>query len=165
MIPFFNSILRVWRSNSFSFIRFRWFLFDLGEPFSEFWDFKKLKSLDLISLVEQILQNGWIICSLLLYFNFKSFKDPNSSSFMRLQSILHLSGVLLSESRNIYKLKRWDLISGGSQLCRTADLFGPPSCVSILKVSSAQILRHSLHIDAFCMIQDSFPQTFEIARI
>ena len=42
---------------------------------------------------ELILQNVWIIWSPLLYFNFKSFPDPNSSSFIAFQCILHDSGV------------------------------------------------------------------------
>ena len=75
---------------------------------------------------EPILQNVWIIWSPLLYFNFKSFMDPNSSSFIRFQCILHDSGVLLSESWNFYKLKRGDLISGLNQLCRKSELLGSP---------------------------------------
>ena len=55
---------------------------------------------------EPILQNVWIICSNLLYFNFKTFLDPNSSSFIRFQRILHDSGALFSEFWNCYKLKR-----------------------------------------------------------
>ena len=55
---------------------------------------------------EPILQNVWIIWSPLLYFNFKSFLDPNSSSFIRFQSILHELGRLFSESWRFYKLKR-----------------------------------------------------------
>ena len=43
---------------------------------------------------EPILQKVWIIWSPLLYFNFKSFTDPNSSSFTRYECILHDSGVL-----------------------------------------------------------------------
>ena len=83
---------------------------------------------------EPILQNVWIIWSPLLYFNFKSFLDPNSSPFISFQCILYDSGVLLSESWNFYKLKRGDLISGGKQFCRKSELFGPPFCISILKV-------------------------------
>ena len=59
---------------------------------------------------EQILQNVWIIWSPLLCFNFKSFMDPNSSSLIRFQWILHDPGVLLSKFWNFYKLKRGDLI-------------------------------------------------------
>ena len=77
-------------------------------------------------LGEPILQKVWIIWSPLLYFNFKSFMDPNSSSFIRFQCILHDSGVLFSESWNFYKLKKGDLISGGNQFCRKSELFGPP---------------------------------------
>ena len=42
---------------------------------------------------EPILQKVWIIWSSLLYFSFKSFKNPNSSSFIRFQCILLDSGV------------------------------------------------------------------------
>ena len=63
---------------------------------------------------EPILQNVWIIWSSLLYFNFKSFLDPNSSSFIRFQSFLHESGVRFSESWNFCKFKSGDLISGGN---------------------------------------------------
>ena len=110
-----------------------------------------------------ILQKVWIIWSPLLYFNFKSFMDPNSSSFIRFQCILHDSGVLFSESWNFYKLKRGDLISGGNQFCRMSELFGPPFCISILKVLWTQILRHSLDFNAFCMIQEYFSQSLEIS--
>ena len=54
---------------------------------------------------EPILQKVLIIWSSLLYFNFKNFIDPNSSSFIRFQCILHNSGALSSESYNFYKLK------------------------------------------------------------
>ena len=57
------------------------------------------------------VQNGSIIWFPLLYFNFRSLKDPNSSSFIRFQSILHDSAVLFSASWNFLKLKRGDLIS------------------------------------------------------
>ena len=112
---------------------------------------------------EPILQKVWIIWSPLLYFNFKSFLDPNSPSFIRFQSILHESGRLFSESWNFYKLKRGDLISGENQFCRKSELFGPPFCISILKVLWSQILLHSLELNAFCMIQEYFSQSLEIS--
>ena len=112
---------------------------------------------------EPILQNVWNIWSPFLYFNFKSFLDPNSLSFIRFQSILHESGRLFSESWNFYKLKRGDLISGGNQFCRKSELFGPPFCISILKVLCTQILRHWLDFNAFCMIQDRFSQSLGIS--
>ena len=112
---------------------------------------------------EPILQNVWIIWSPLLFFNFKSFVDPNSLSFIRFQCILHDSGVLFSESWNFYKLKRGDLISVGNQFCRMSELFGPPFCISILKVLWTQFLCHSLDFNAFCMIQEYFFQSFEIS--
>ena len=112
---------------------------------------------------EPILQNVWIIWSPLLYFNFKSFMDPNSSSFIRFQCILYDWGVLFSESWNFYKLKKVDLISGGKQFCRKSELFGPPFCISILKVLCTQILRHWLDFNAFCMIQERFSQSLGIS--
>ena len=112
---------------------------------------------------EAIFQNIWIIWSRFLYLNLKSPMDPNSSSFIRFQSILHESGRLFSESWNFYKLKRGDLISGGNQFCRMSELFGPPSCISILKVFQTQILHHSLHFNVFCMIQEYFSKSPEIS--
>ena len=101
-----------------------------------------------------ILQKVWFIWSPLLYLNFKSFMDPNSSSFIRFQCILHVSGVLFWESWKFYKLKKGDLISGGSQFCTKSELFPPPFCISILKVLWTQIHLHSLDFDAFCMIEE-----------
>ena len=100
-----------------------------------------LKSLQ-IKEGEPILYNVWIIWSHLPYFSFKSFIDPNSSSLIRFQCILHDSRVLFSESWNFYKLKRRDLISGWNQFCRKSELFGPPFCISILKVLWSRILCH-----------------------
>ena len=114
-------------------------------------------------LGERILQKVRIIWSLLLYFNFKSFRDSNSLSFIRFQCILHDSGALFSESWNIYKLKRGDLISGWNQFCRKSELFGPPFCISILKVLWTQIFRHLLDFNEFCMIQEYFSQSLEIS--
>ena len=104
--------------NSSSFIRFQCILHDSEGFFSEwggcnFW-------------VEPVLEKVWIIWSPLLYLNFKSFRVPNFSSFIRFQCILHDSGVPLSESWNCYQLKKRDLISGGNQFCRKSELFGPP---------------------------------------
>ena len=110
-----------------------------------------------------ILQNLWIIWSPLLYFNLKSSMDPNSSSFIRFQSILHESGRLFPESWNFYKLKRGDLISGGNQFCRMSELFGLPFCISILKVLWTQILWHWLDFSPFCMNQEYFSQSPEIS--
>ena len=111
---------------------------------------------------EPILHEVWIIWSILLYLNFKSFVDPNSLSFIRFQLILHDSGVLFSESWNFYKLKRVDLISGRNQFCSKSELFGPTFCISILKVLRTQILRHLLYFNPFCMIQEYVSQTLKI---
>ena len=93
-------------TNSLSFIRFPYSLHDLGVLFSEPWNICKLKTGNLISGEEPILQKVLIIWSPLLYFNFKSFMDRKSLSFIRFQCILHDSGVLFLESWNFYRLKR-----------------------------------------------------------
>ena len=140
--------------NSLSFIRFQYILHDWGASFAEPLNIYKLKTGDLIYGGESVLQKVWIVWSTLVYFNSKSFLDPNSSSFLRFQCILHDSGVLFSKSRNFYKLKRGDLISGGNKFCRKSELFGPPFCIASLKVLLTQIHRHSLDFNALCMIQE-----------
>ena len=108
------------------------------------------------------MQNVRIIWSPLLWFNFKSFIDPNSLSFISFQCIPHESWVLFSESWSFYKLRRSDLISGGIQFCRKSELFGPPFSISILKVFMTRILCHSLDFNAFCMIHEYFSQSLFI---
>ena len=112
---------------------------------------------------EPILQKVWIIWSPYLYFNFKSFMDPNFLSFIRFQCILHNLGVLFSESWDFYKSKTGDLISGENQFCRKSELICPPFCISILKVLWTQILCHSLNFNAFFMIREYFSQSLEIS--
>ena len=116
---------------SSSFIRFQCILQDSGVLFLKYLQIKEGRP---NFWWEKILQKVWIIWSPLLYFNFKSFMDPNFLSFIRFQCILHDSVVLFSESWNFYKLKRVDLISGWNQFCPKSELFGPPFCISILKV-------------------------------
>ena len=112
---------------------------------------------------EPILQKVWTIWCPLLHFNFKSFMVRNSLSFIRFQSFLHDSGVLFSEFWNFCKLKRGDLIYRENQFFRKAELLGLPFCISILKVLSTQILRHSLAFNAFCMIQEYVCHSLEIS--
>ena len=52
----------------------------------------------------------------LLYFKFKSFKDSNSSSFIRFHCILYVSGELLSHFKNFCKLKGRELTSWGQPI-------------------------------------------------
>ena len=124
--------------------------------------FVQVKEGELISGCEPILQIVWIIWSPFLFFNFKSFLDPNSWSLIRFQSILHESGRLFLESWNFYKLKREDLISGRNQFCRMSELFGAPFCISIFRVLWTQILRHSLDFSPFFMNEEDFSQSLEI---
>ena len=132
--PMYFNFKGVMDPNSLLFIRFQCILHDLGALFSESWNVYKLKRGGPNFWVEPILRKVWIIWSPFPYFNFKSFMDPNSSSFIRFQYILLDSGVLFSESWNVYKLKRGDLIPGDNQFCRKSELFGPRFCISILKV-------------------------------
>ena len=63
---------------------------------------------------------------LILYLNFKNFRDLISLSFVRLQCILVDLGVLFSGFGTFYKLKRADLISGGENpFCRYSELLCP----------------------------------------
>ena len=113
---------------------------------------------------EPILRNSWIILPPLLYFNFKSFKDQNSLSFLsfcRFQCIFHDSGVLFSDVENSNKLIMGDLISRGQPILQNSWIIWFPLCISILKVLRTQILHHSLHLKALCMIHEYFSQTFE----
>ena len=91
--------------NSLSFIRFHCILHDLVVLFSLL-KFLQIKEGAPNFLGGTILQNGRIIWSTLLYFNFKSFKDPNSSSFIRFHCIFHDSGEPFSDFSSFYKLKR-----------------------------------------------------------
>ena len=99
------------------------------------------------------------LCYTVLDFNFKTFLDPNSSSFITFQCILHDPGVLFSESWNFYISGRVDLISGVNQLCKISELFSHPFCISILKVLWTQIFHHSLNFSHFCMNQEYFSQS------
>ena len=85
-----------------SFITLKCILHDSAVLFSVFENFLKLKMGDLLFLAEPILQNSLIIWSPLLYFNIKHLKDPNSSSFIRFQYILHDSAVLFSVFLSYY---------------------------------------------------------------
>ena len=114
----------------------------LRNYFLRVFKFLQIKAGDLISGREPILQKVWIIWSPGLYFNFKSFKDPSSSSFIRFQWILIYSGVPFSDFWSLEKLKRGDLISRENQLCRKSELLGPPFSISILNVLWTQILHH-----------------------
>ena len=102
--------------NSSSFIRFQCVLHNSDVLFSDFWNFEKLNNGDLISWGEPVLQNGWIICFPHLYFNFKSFNDPNSLSFIRFQCVLQDSDVLFKDFWNFEKLNRRDVISWGEPI-------------------------------------------------
>ena len=129
--------------NSSSLIRFQCILHNSGVLFSESWNFYKLirgwpNLWGGINFGERV----WIIWSPLLYFNFKSFMESNSLSFIRFQCILHDAGILFPECWNFYKLKSGDLISGLNQFCGKSKLFGHPFCIWILIILLTKILHH-----------------------
>ena len=65
-----------------SLIRFQSSQQESGVFFSESWNFYRLKRGGPNIWGEPILQNVWVIWSPLLYFNFQTFLDPNSLSFI-----------------------------------------------------------------------------------
>ena len=126
--------------------------------------FLQIKEEDLISEGNQVCRKSQLFGPPILYFNFTSFEDPNSSSFIRFLCILHYSGELFSEPWNFSKLKSRDLIFlGGNQFCRKSELFGPPFCISILKVLWTQNDHLSSDFNAFCMIQKYCSQSLAIS--
>ena len=149
--------------NSSSFIRFQSFLHESGELFSGSRNFCQLKRGDLISRRNEFCRMSELFCPL-LYFNLKSYMDPNSSFFSSFQSFLHESGVLFSESWNSCNLKSRDLISKGNQFWRMSELFSFPFCISILEVLWTQILRHSLNFSLFFMIHGYFSHSPELSQ-
>ena len=102
-------------------------------------------------LGKPILQNVWIILFNLLYYNLKKSIDPNSSSFMTIQCILHDSGVLFSEPWCFYKLQTGYLISGRNWLWRMSELFSPPllyfSLKSSMEPNSSSFIRCQYILD------------------
>ena len=112
--------------NSSSFIRFQCILHDSAELLSGFWNFLKLNRGDQIFWADPILQNRWIICYTLLYFNFSNSKEPNSLSFIRFQCILHDSAVLFSRLSNFLKLRRGGLISLGEAILQNGRILWSP---------------------------------------
>ena len=108
---------------------------------------------------EPILWNSQIIESPLVYFNFKILKDSNFLSFIRFRCILHDWAVLFSVF--FLKWKTEDLISWGQPILQKSNLFGPLSCISILKIWRTQILHHLLDLNSFYKIQQYFSQFFE----
>ena len=52
----------------------------------------------------------------------------------------------------------------GESILQKAELFGPPFWISILKLSTTQMLHHSLDFNAFSMFQEYFSQNFKISK-
>ena len=113
--------------NSSSLIRFQCILHNSGVLFSESQNLYKLKTGGPNLWGEPILESVWIIWFPLLYFNFESFMESNSLSFISFQCILHDAGVLFPECWNFYKLQRADLISGRNQFAQSLNYLVTPS--------------------------------------
>ena len=151
--------------------RFQCILHDSAVLFSVFSNFLKLKRGYLISWGEPIVQNGWIIGSHLVYFNFKNLRDPNSSSSSRFQCILHDSAVPFSIFSNFLKLKRGDLIYWGEPILQNGWIIWSPIqfCISILKIWANFLdpnlfgLHHPVDFNAFYTIQQYFSQFSQIS--
>ena len=126
--------------------------------FLSFSKFTQIKEWDQNSWGEPILQYGWIIWSLLLYFNLKNWNDAHSTSFIRFQCILHDSVAFL-----------WDWKSGNlfSWQEHTQDnrwIIWSPFLFFNFENLNDQIFCHSLGFNTsyvtqiFCMIFLKFPQ-------
>ena len=111
---------------------------------------------------EPSLHEAWIICSPHLYFNLKSFIDQTSLQFIRFQCILPDSGVLLSEFRNFYKLKRRGPNFWGESILQKVWITWSHLLYFNFKSFKYSISCHSLDFNAFCLIQEYFSQSFEI---
>ena len=139
--------------NFSSVIRFQCILHDSVALLSVFGIFVELKTGDLISLGELILQNDWIIWSSPIYLNIKYLKDPNSSSVIRFQCALHDSAVLLWVFENFLNLKTVDLISCGELILQNSwRIWSPLLCFNIKHLKD----RNSLSLIRFqCVLHDS----------
>ena len=129
--PFCTSILKVFYTQFFvihcTSVYSAWF----GSSFLRALIFLQFKDGGPKFLREPILQDVWIICPTPpppnLYFNFKSFLGPNSSSLIRFQCIMHDSGVLFSEPWYFWKSKRGGQISGETNFAECLNYFVQPS--------------------------------------
>ena len=119
---------------SLSFLRLQCILHGSRLLFSESSKFWKLKMGIPNFWGETVLQKSWIIWSPFLCFKFKRFLESNILSFIRFQWTVHHLGVPFYDFWISYKLKSGELISGGSQFYRIAQLFVPPFCISSLNV-------------------------------
>ena len=138
------------------FITIQCILHDSAKLVLSFSKFVQIKERGFNFLGEPVLGNSRIIWSHLLYFNIEILKDLKSLSFISIQCILHDPAVLSSGFRKFLILKMGDLISLENQFYRTTELFCPPLIISILKIQTTQIFRHSLVFNGFYMVKQSF---------
>ena len=91
---------------SSSFSRFHYILHDSGVLFLRVFKSLQIKEGTCNFWREPIWQKVWIIWFILLYLNFQSFRDPNFSSFIRFQYIMHDLGVLFLEFCKFLQIKQ-----------------------------------------------------------
>ena len=86
-------------------------------------------------------------------FQFKIFKDPNSSSFIRFQCILHDSGIPFSGFWNFYKLKWGNLISWEEPILQSGQIIW--STLLFFTFKSFKDATSSSFIRFQCILHDS----------
>ena len=112
---------------------------------------------------EPILLKVWTFWSPLLYFNFKTFMDPHSLSFIRFQCILDESAVLFWESSKFLEIKEGGPNLWWEPILQTVSFFWSPLlCFNFISFMG-NIFRHSFDFNAFCMIREYFSQSLEIS--
>ena len=123
-----------------------------------------LRGVDLICWGEPILENVWIIGSHLLYFCFQKLNDPNFSSFIRFDWILHDSALLFSSFENSLKFKRGNLICwGGEPILQKGWIIWSSCCILVIKSWTTQILGNWLDLIGFYVIQHYFSHIVKIS--
>ena len=148
--------------NSSSFSRFQCILYDSAVLLSVFSNFPKLKRGDLISWENQFCKMAELFGPPFCISIWEIWGTQILRHSVDFNAFYMIQQYFWSVFLNFLKLKRRDLISWGNQFCRTAELFGPPFCISIWEIWGTQILRHSLPFNAFYMIQQYFCQFFKI---
>ena len=125
--PFCISILKVLSTKMFIIhyisMHYAWF----RSNFLRHSKFLQIKEGPPYFLGRQFRRKSEVFGTPLLYFNFKNFMDPNSLSFIRLQCILHDSGLPFSDIWNFCKLKWGNLISGVKNSAESLSYFVLPS--------------------------------------
>ena len=101
-----------------------------------------------------ILQNTYIIWLLLLYFNLRNLKVPNSTSLIRFQYI----PLSFSVFKNFFKVTSGELIFGWNQFCKTAEL------QTLKDLHSKSIIRTKCLLHGSALFFSVFQNVLKIKR-